>query len=170
MFVTDVDMSVEKNKPTLPFNAVDMVTGTFHQNNDRYSHSSRGKQCVGNVLAMLIHKYTSNGVSSADIDKILDSGDELYRKIIASRSSACNNSPYLSFEEIPNVLWTHTGIYNIHKFPIVSGITVDTNDISDIQTLQSALQSALNVCPSLMITVGAICSGVFVENGIYTFF
>ncbi len=66
--VTNPEMSVKVTKSDLPFNATDLVLGTFHQNDERYMNSSIGKQCIGNVLAMFLHIYSSSDVSSDSID------------------------------------------------------------------------------------------------------
>ena len=57
--------------------------GDFNQSNERFSMDNRGNQCVANCAMYFIYslKKTSDKITSLDINKMLEYGDELYSQI-----------------------------------------------------------------------------------------
>ena len=154
----------------LLWNASDLVFGSFHQNDGRFSEHSRGYQCTCNALCMLSYAhcgYVDNGMV---LDKVLYEGDALYQKVIRKlKSDGKFIQHLLSLEEIPDDFEVEIGTFTLEKFRIVSGPLIDTQDLG-FPTLHEVLQSAFLSVSSGLLTIGAICSAVFKKNGSYAFF
>ena len=81
--------------------ASDLVFGSFHQNNGRFSEHSRGYQCTCNALCMLSYAHDNSMV----LDKVFCEGDALYQKVIRKlKSDGKFIQHLLSLEEIPDDL------------------------------------------------------------------
>ena len=61
------------------WNASDLVFGSFHQNDGRFSEHSRGYQCTCNALCMLSYAHCGDVDNSMVLDKVLCEGDGLYQ-------------------------------------------------------------------------------------------
>ena len=75
----------------------------------------------------------------------------------------------LSLEEIPDDFEAELGKFMLEKFQIESGVLVDTQD-HGLPTLHSTLQLAFSSVSCGLLTVAAICSAVFKNNGLYAIF
>ena len=64
------------------WNASDIVFGSFHQNDGRFSEHSRGYQCTCNALCMLSYAHCGDVDNSMVLDKVLCEGDALYQTVI----------------------------------------------------------------------------------------
>ena len=154
----------------LLWNASDLVFGSFHQNDGRFSEQSRGYQCTCNALCMLSYAHCDDVDNSMVLDKVLYEGDALYQAVIRKlKSDGKLNQHLLSLEEIPDDFEVEIGKFTLEKFNIESGPLIDTQDIG-LPTLHEVLQSAFLYVSSGLLTVGAICSAVFKTNGAYAFF
>ena len=154
----------------LLWNASDLVFGSFHQNDGRFSEHSRGYQCTCNVLCMLSYAHCGDVDNSMVLDKVLYEGDALYQAVIRKLKSDGKLSQHLlSLEEIPDDFEVEIGKFTLEKFHIESGPLIDTQDIG-LPTLHEVLQSAFLSVSSGLLTVGAICSAVFKKKGSYAFF
>ena len=152
------------------WNATDLVFGSFHQNDVRFSEQSKGYQCTCNALCMLSYALTHNVDNSSMIDKVLYEGDALYQTVISKlKTDGKFTNQLLSLEEIPDDFEVELGKFMLEKFQIESGILVDTQD-HGLPTLHSTLQLAFSSVSCGLLTVGAICSAVFKNNGLYAFF
>ena len=159
------------------WNASDLVFGSFHQNDVRFSEHSRGYQCTCNVLCMLSNAHchdvdkrgyqcTCNALcllsyahchdvdNSLILDKVLCEGDALYQTVIRKlKSDGKFVQQLLSLEEIPDDFEVEIGKFTLEKFPIVCGPLVDTQDLG-LPTLHNTLQSAfLSVSSGPGITI-----------------
>ena len=154
----------------LLWNASDLVFGSFHQNDGRFSEHSRGYQCTCNALCMLSYAHCGDVDNSMVLDKVLYEGDALYQAVIRKLKSDGKLSQHLlSLEEIPDDFEVEIGKFTLEKFHIESGPLIDTQDIG-LPTLHEVLQSAFLSVSSGLLTVGAICSAVFKKKGSYAFF
>ena len=154
----------------LLWNASDLVFGSFHQNDGRFSEHSRGYQCTCNALCMLSYAYCGDVDNSMVLDKVLCEGDALYQTVIRKlKSDGKFIHHLLSLEEIPDDFEVEIGKFTLEKFRIVSGPLIDTQDLG-FPTLHEVLQSAFLSVSSGLLTIGAICSAVFKKKGSYAFF
>ena len=152
------------------WNASDLVFGSFHQNDGRFSEHSRGYQCTCNALCMLSYAHCGDVDNSMVLDKVLYEGDALYQAVIRKLKSDGKFSQHLlSLEEIPDDFEVEIGKFTLEKFHIESGPLIDTQDLG-LPTLHEVLQSAFLSVSSGLLTVGAICSAVFKKKGAYAFF
>ena len=154
----------------LLWNASDLVFGSFHQNDGRFSEHSRSYQCTCNALCMLSYAHCGDVDNSVVLDKVLYEGDALYQAVIRKLKSDGKFSQHLlSLEEIPDDFEVEIGKFTLEKFHIESGPLIDTQDLG-LPTLHEVLQSAFLSVSSGLLTVGAICSAVFKKKGAYAFF
>ena len=154
----------------LLWNARDLVFGSFHQNDGRFSEHSRGYQCTCNALCMLSYAHCGDVDNSMVLDKVLCEGDALYQTVIRKlKSDGKFIHHLLSLEEIPDDFEVEIGKFTLEKFRIVSGPLIDTQDLG-FPTLHEVLQSAFLSVSSGLLTIGAICSAVFKKKGSYAFF
>ena len=154
----------------LLWNASDLVFGSFHKNDGRFSEHSRGYQCTCNALCMLSYAHCGDVDNSMVLDKVLYEGDALYQAVIKKLKSDGKFSQHLlSLEEIPDDFEVEIGKFTLEKFHIESGPLIDTHDLG-LPTLHEVLQSAFLSVSSGLLTVGAICSAVFKKKGAYAFF
>ena len=154
----------------LLWNAIDLVFGSFHQSDGRFSEHSRGYQCTCNALCMLSYAHCGDVDNSMVLDKVLYEGDALYQAVIRKLKSDGKLSQHLlSLEEIPDDFEVEIGKFTIEKLHIESGPLIDTQDIG-LPTLHEVLQSAFLSVSSGLLTVGAICSAVFKKKGAFAFF
>ena len=154
----------------LLWNASDLVFGSFHQNDGRFSEHSRGYQCTCNALCMLSYAHCGDVDNSMVLDKVLCEGDALYQTVIRKlKSDGKFIHHLLSLEEIPDDFEVEIGKFMLEKFRIVSGPLIDTQDLG-FPTLHEVLQSAFLSVSSGLLTIGAICSAVFKKKGSYAFF
>ena len=154
----------------LLWNASDIVFGSFHQNDGRFSEHSRGYQCTCNALCMLSYAHCGDIDNSMVLDKVLCEGDALYQTVIRElKSNGKFIHHLLSLEEIPDDFEVEIGKFTLEKFRIVSGSLIDTLNLG-FPTLHEVLQSAFLSVSSGLLTIGAICSAVFKTKGLYAFF
>ena len=152
------------------WNAIDLVFGSFHQNDIRFSEQTRGYQCTCIALCMLSYSLFLDVNDSSILDKVLCEGDALYQTVISKlKSDGKFVHQLLSLEEIPDEFEVEIGKFTLEKFQIQSGPLVDTQDLG-LPTLHEVLQSAFLSVSSGLLTIGAICSAVFKKNGMYVFF
>ena len=152
------------------WNASDLVFGSFHQNDVRFSEQSRGYQCTCNALCILSYSLCLDVDNSLMLDKVLCEGDALYQTVISNLKTDGNFvQQLLSLEEIPDDFEVEIGKFTIEKFEIKSGPLIDAQDLG-LPTLQEVLQSAFLSVSSGLLIIGAICSAVFKKNGLYVFF
>ena len=152
------------------WNASDLIFGSFHQNDGRFSEHSRGYQCTCNALCMLSYAHCGDVDNSMVLDKVLCEGDALYQKVNRKlKSDGKFIHHLLSLEEIPDDFEVEIGKFTLEKFRIVSGPLIDTQDLG-FPTLHEVLQSAFLSVSSGLLTIGAICSAVFEKKGSYAFF
>ena len=72
-------------------------------------------------------------------------------------------------EQIPDGFEVDIGKFALEKFQVESGVLLDTED-HGLPTLHSTLQSAFSSVSCGLLTVGAICSAVLKQKGLYVFF
>ena len=152
------------------WNASDLVFGSFHQNDVRFSEQSRGYQCTCNALCMLSYSSCLDIEKSSILDKVLCEGDVLYQSVINKlREDGKFIHHLLTLEEIPDDFKVEIGKFTSEKLPIVSGVLLDTQNLG-LPTLHEVLQSVFLYTSAGLLTIGAICSAVFRKNGMYVFF
>ena len=152
------------------WNASDLVFGSFHQNDGRFSEHSRGYQCTCNALCMLSYAHCGDVDNSTVLDKVLCEEDALYQTVFRKlKSDGKFIQHLLSLEEIPDDFELEIGKFSLEKFRIVSGPLIDSQDLG-LPTLHEVLQSAFLYVSSGLLTIGAICSAVFKKKGSYAFF
>ena len=124
------------------WNASDIVFGSFHQNDGRFSEHSREYQCTCNALCMLSYAHCGDVDNSMVLDKVLCEGDALYQTVIRElKSNGKFIHHLLSLEEIPDDFEVEIGKFTLENLRIVSGSLIDTQNIG-FPTLHEALQSA----------------------------
>ena len=152
------------------WNAGDLVFGSFHQNDVRFSEQSRGYQCTCNALCMLSYSLCDNVYTSLILDEVLCEGDVLYQTVIDRLKSKGKFVHHLlSLEEIPDNFEIKMGKFTVEKMPILCGPLIDTQNLG-LPTLHDTLQLAFMSVSFGLITIGAICSAVFRKNDMYVFF
>ena len=150
------------------WNASDIVFGSFHQNDGKFSEHSRGYQCTCNALCMLSYAHCGDVDNSMVLDKVLCEGDALYQTVIRElKSNGKFIHHLLSLEEIQDDFEVEIGKFTLEKFRIVSGSLIDTQNLG-FPTLHEVLQSAFLSVSSGLLTIGAICSAVFKTKGLYS--
>ena len=124
------------------WNASDLVFGSFHQNDVRFSEQSRGYQCTCNALCILSYSLCLDVDNSLMLDKVLCEGDDLYQTVISNlKTDGKFVQQLLSLEEIPDDFKVEIGKFTIEKFEIKSGPLIDAQDLG-LPTLHEVLQSA----------------------------
>ena len=109
------------------WNAGNLIFGSFHQNDDRFSLHSRGFQCTCNALCMLSYSLCHDVDNSLILDKVLCEGDALYQTVISGLKSDGNfDHRLLSLDEIPYDFEVEIGKFTLEKLPIVCGPLIDT--------------------------------------------
>ena len=152
------------------WNASNLLFGSFHQNDVRFSERSRGYQCTCNALCMLSYATCMDTEKSFILDKVLCEGDTLYKSVIEKlKSEGKFIHCLLNLEEIPDDFNIEIGKFMTEKLPIKSGLLVDTEGLGS-PTLHEILQEAFLSVSSGLLTIGSICSAVFMKNGMYVFF
>ena len=153
------------------WNARHIISGSFHQNNERFSEQSRGFQCTSNALCMLSYSACLDINDGLVLDKILCEGDSLYIKTVDRlKTDGKFIQPLLSLEEIPDNIEIEKGKFTVDKQPIVSGILVDSYVDQGLPSLHCALQSAFVSASSGLLIIGAVCSAVVKKDDLYIFF
>ena len=108
------------------WNASDLVFGSFHQNDGRFSEHSRGYQCTCNALCMLSYAHCGVVDNSTVLDKVLCEGDALYQTVIRKlKSDGKFIQHLLSLEAIPDDFELEIGKFLLEKFRIVSGPLIE---------------------------------------------
>ena len=98
------------------WNASDLVFGSFHQNDVRFSEQSRGYQCTCNALCMLSYSLCHDVDNSLILDEVLCEGDALYQTVIRRlKSSGKFIHQLLSLEEIPDYFEVKMGKFTCEK-------------------------------------------------------
>ena len=169
---SDIDVACYQaiRSSELLWNASDLVFGSFHQNDGRFSEHSRGYQCTCNALCMLSYANCGDVDNTMVLDKVLYERDALYQKVIRKlKSDGKFIQHLLSLEEIPDDFEVEKGKFTLEKIRIVSGPLIDTQDLG-FPTLHEVLQSAFSSVSSGLLTIGAICSAVFKKKGSYASF
>ena len=147
------------------WSASDIVFGSFHQNDGRFSEHSRGYHCTCNALCMLSYAHCGDEDNSMVLDKVFCEGDALYQTVIRElKSNGKFIHHLLSLEEIPDDFEVEIEKFTLEKIRIVSGSLIG------FPTLHEVLQSAFLSVSSGLWTIGAICSAVFKTKGLYAFF
>ena len=166
--VIDSDNQVVTQPSPLPWNADQIIFGSFHQNDERFVDQSRGFQCTCNALCMLIHNEIQ---SSSVLDQILYDGDTLYNHTVNSlKAKGRFVNSLLSLEEIPDTLEIKSGQYFVEKQTIACGTLVNTLEDEALPTLHSALEKAFLKSTSVLLIIGAVCSAISKRNNLYVFF
>ena len=112
------------------WNASNLLFGSFHQNDVRFSERSRGYQCTCNALCMLSYATCMDTEKSFILDKVLCEGDTLYESVIEKlKSEGKFIHCLLSLEEIPDDFKIEIGKFMTEKLPIKSGLLVDTEGL-----------------------------------------
>ena len=152
------------------WNASDLVFGSFHQNDVRFSEQSRGYQCTYNALCLLSYSLCLDVDNSLMLDKVLCEGDALYQTVISNlKTNGKFVQQLLSYlEEIPDDFEVEIGKFTIGKFEIKSGPLIEAQILA-CQHFTKSCSLHLSVSSGLL-TIGAICSAVFKKNGLYAFF
>ena len=98
------------------WNASDLVFGSFHQNDVRFSEQSRGYQCTCNALCMLSYSLCHDVDNSLILDEVFCEGDALYQTVIRRlKSSGKFIHQLLSLEEIPDYFEVKMGKFTCEK-------------------------------------------------------
>ena len=146
----------------LPYSAVSVNFGSFHQNDQRFKEESRDNQCTCNAISFIISCYFKNSsLTLLNLDNILITGDQIYTKVLHDlKQNGQFHCVLLNFEELPEFVQTQDGSFKVEKHEIISGIAVDFHGMSQVQTLHKALTDAFRISSALLIIIGAICSAV----------
>ena len=164
----DTDNPALTQPSPLIWNASQIMFGSFHQNDNRFSDQSRGFQCTCNALCMLVCDEIQNGL---ELDKILYAGDVLYNTTVNSlKGQGKFVNSLLSLEEIPDALEFESVHYFVEKQPIAFGALVSTFENDALPTLHCALETAFNKSTSVLLIIGSVCSAVSKRNTSYLFF
>lgn len=71
-----------KHDDTTAFRSESLVSGSFHQAEDRLSVQSRGSQCTTNALCALIYAQYFELSSGKTLDEVLIQGGQLYKSVV----------------------------------------------------------------------------------------
>ena len=135
------------------WNASNLLFGSFHQNDVRFSERSRGYQCTCNALCMLSYATCMDTEKSFILDKVLCEGDTLYKSVIEKlKSEGKFIHCLLNLEEIPDDFNIEIGKFMTEKLPIKSGLLVDTEGLGS-PTLREILQEAFLSVSSGLLTI-----------------
>ncbi|XP_062570615.1 uncharacterized protein LOC134232646, partial [Saccostrea cucullata] len=138
--------------------------GTINQANNVFPSFSRGVQCTCNALMSII---LQNASTSLELDKVLFSGDELFRVRIAELQSTVQFvSKMLQFQELPKSVYVHDNQYEISYFEQIYGTVthVDWDQSCQSNNLKEGIELLFTRYNQGLIIVGGICSAIYVDD------
>ena len=147
------------------------ILGSYHQGDRRFPVFSRGSQCTLNSLCALIYAQYANISTKANLDEILNLGDQLYQRTVQHlKKTGKFKHRLLCFDEIPDTVNILSRVVNVHKGDIKAGLAVEQVGNSGMPTLHESLYNSFWSYQSVMVLIGAVCCAVFVKNGMYCLF
>ena len=153
----------------MQFNCKEIVFGSFHQGDQRFSEETRGSQCVMNALMALMKEGNIN--STTDLDKVLYNGDMLYNRIMSEmKANGTFQSRLMSFDELPTAVFCENGKTYLCKSNVISGLALEHFGQPLLPTLHQSLTTAFKETPQVLVMIGAICSAVYIHEERYHFF
>jgi hypothetical protein len=102
-----------------------MIFGSFHQSDARFSQFSRGSQCTCMALTMLIKCYEGFSFTSEFLDQTIVLGDQIYRNVVESlqRQNKFLHK-LLKFDELPQNVTLGENHHFIEKCDTLWGLVV----------------------------------------------
>ena len=164
-----VRAGIEQNPgpdPHPPSQGYVIVAGSHHQGDtSTFCAQSAGKQCVANSVIACIKASTKNfnKWAQADMDMILQDGDNLYQAIKKHLTS----QDLLEIDDIPVVVQALHQQWNVHEIESFHA-SVDATDI------EHNLQQSFGLSPSTVIILGDQSGGYAVgameQQGVFYIF
>ena len=144
------------------------IQGSFHQGDVfKFPAESVGRQCTCNSLlaiCMFSNKsYAHHEINTTQLDRVLELGDALYRKIIVELSQKDElRSQYLMFDELPNSITCENVVYSITKYETFNGVCGAPEFPNEFGiSIKEQLLKAFNVSQNNLLMLGHNCIAVF---------
>ncbi|CAL4135336.1 unnamed protein product [Meganyctiphanes norvegica] len=139
----------------------EVVFGSHHQGEDMFGEFSRGSQCTCMALMMLISASEDFQFNRYFVDRVMKRGDILYTTVVIDlKTEGRFVDKLLSLDELPTSVSVDVK-YQITKHVISTGFAVTEPTCTYSNSLQQALESALELSRFVLIMVGGICSSVY---------
>ena len=118
---------IEKNPgPPTVIDSNKTICAPYSQGNIALFGLNAGRQCVAMSLCALIYKHRSSIISSEDLVKIMNLGNELYSVL-----SRFHNQDFLLLTELPNAVSVFETYYDIQYSPSYAGNIHDVSSNVD---------------------------------------
>jgi hypothetical protein len=148
-----------------------MIFGSFHQGDTRFSPFSRGSQCTCMALTMLLKSYEGFSFTSEFLDKTILAGDHIYQDVVQSLQKQNKfQHKLLKFDELPKNVTLGENHHCIQKFDTIWGLAI-CGEQSQFKTLHQSITEGFELSRYILIMLGSICSALYkASNGEYYFF
>ncbi|XP_078600775.1 uncharacterized protein LOC144875890 [Branchiostoma floridae x Branchiostoma japonicum] len=135
------------------------LSGNYHQGNNIFNETSRGKQCTANsLIAILYHSANKQATSwtSTDLDTVLFEGDALYNRIKPSLPPTVS---YLSVDDLPNYWQIGNNTLHITIKEQYTGDVFSRQAYYPYYTLQTAIEEAFAISDTCLLITASGSSG-----------
>ncbi|XP_062579086.1 uncharacterized protein LOC134241009 [Saccostrea cucullata] len=168
----NADQRWQTSSKGIYYNISNSIQGSFHQAHPMFEENA-GTQCVANCLAGLAYHKLKNAKSwnTADMDRILMTGDELYTYL--QRCSSINDR-YLLVDELPQHFECFNRSYEFHASETYASVVIadDSLNYADFNALPlfDALRLALTDTDGCFVCFGGNTMLVgLTESGYFAF-
>ncbi|XP_041840411.1 uncharacterized protein LOC121639316 [Melanotaenia boesemani] len=157
--------SHERRVNVEPQPSVTRVCAPRSQDSVRYGVKSRNKQCVANSLMFLSFLHEDENVTRADLQRVLDKGDGLYRQII----QRFPGNAYLATDELPEQVKARKTKYHVDLTqPSYYG---NFGGVCGLQSLETGLSRLSSDIQYAVLIMGGLSIAVFrTTDGRFGFF
>ncbi|CAK1579110.1 unnamed protein product [Parnassius mnemosyne] len=138
--------TIPTNNYTALSNNVSILHGSFHQDNERFSPESRGRQCTGiaTVASVAFSLINPNNWCKSDVDYMLLLGDKYYRDCIAARANPNPEEAHMEYlaatELLPNITYNNRKVdINVRHESAFNGHVDNDNSEEGFPNLLNAL-------------------------------
>ncbi|XP_035258448.1 uncharacterized protein LOC118219414, partial [Anguilla anguilla] len=163
--VIDLSENYSVQESCAPPPSVISVLASHSQDHSGYEPESRNRQCTCMALTFLAHQNEGHDLKEADLDKILDKGDSLYKRTIKQlKSEKRFRNYYLTLEETPLTVATEHHEYRVQRSPVEMGFMRDKGDPGTedwFQNLRTRLQCLSVGVTHALLTVSPYIIAVF---------
>lgn len=148
-----------------------MIFGSFHQGNARFSLFFRGSRFTCMALTMLLKCYEEFSFTSEFLDQTIIAGDQIYKTVVQSlQKQKTFQHKHLKFDELPQNVTLGENHHFIQKFELIWGLVVCEQQ-SQIKTLHQSIAEGFELSRYLLIMLGSICSVLYkASSSEYYFF
>jgi hypothetical protein len=129
-----------------------MIFGSFHQGDLRFSPFSRGSQCTCMALTVLMKCYEGFSFTSEFLDQTIIAGDQIYKIVVENLQKQKKFlHKLLKFDELPQNVTLGENHHIIQKFDTIWGLVVCEGQNSQVKTLHQSLEEGFELSKYLLI-------------------